>query len=311
MDINAFKWCSGIRVLGYFMILLVAAIVAVSYYAVVVLTWGPQLLRGGLRTLLAAAILFVFHLLLALLSWCYFKAVFKDPGSVPENWRPAVTEEENLEAGGSSSIITSSDHVAPDALVPTWSSDGLERKQVGYCAHCQNGKPPRCHHCSICQRCILKMDHHCVWVVNCVGAHNYKFFLLFLVYTFLETTMDTLVLLPNFIQFFSEAMNHSSSPGNLAIIFLAFVLNLAFALSLLCFIIMHASLVSSNTTSVEVYEKKKTIRWRYDLGRKKNFEQVFGTKKALWLLPLFSKEDLENIPALQGLEFPTRSDVEA
>ncbi|KAK7852523.1 putative protein s-acyltransferase 12 [Quercus suber] len=282
MDINAFKWCSGVRVLGYFMILLVAAIVAVSYYAVVVLTWGPQLLRGGLRTLLAAAILFVFHLLLALLSWCYFKAVFKDPGSVPENWRPAVTEEENLEAGGSSSIITSSDHVAPDALVPTWSSDGLERKQVGYCAHCQNGKPPRCHHCSICQRCILKMDHHCVWVVNCVGAHNYN-----------------------------EAMNHSSSPGNLAIIFLAFVLNLAFALSLLCFIIMHASLVSSNTTSVEVYEKKKTIRWRYDLGRKKNFEQVFGTKKALWLLPLFSKEDLENIPALQGLEFPTRSDVEA
>lgn len=89
---------------------------------------------------------------LALLSWCYFKAVFEDPGSVPENWRPAVTEEENLEAGGgSSSTVTSSDHVAPDALVSTWSSDGLERKPVGYCFHCQNGKPPRCHHCSICK----------------------------------------------------------------------------------------------------------------------------------------------------------------
>jgi hypothetical protein len=41
------------------------------------------------------------------------------------------------------------------------------------------------------------------------------------------------------------------------------------------------------------------------------FFKVFGTKKALWLLPLFSKEDLDNIPALQGLEYPTRSDVEA
>ena len=82
--------------------------------------------------------------------------MFKDPGSVPENWRPAVTEEENLEGGGSSSsIMTSSDHVAPDALVPTWSSDGLERKQAGYCAHCQNGKPPRCHHCSICKSISL------------------------------------------------------------------------------------------------------------------------------------------------------------
>ncbi|KAB1219723.1 putative protein S-acyltransferase 12 [Morella rubra] len=270
MDINIFKFCSGLKVLGYFMILLVAAIVAVSYYAVVVVTWGPQLLRGGVHSFLAFSILVLFHVLLLLLTWSYFMVVIKDPGSVPENWRP-VTEEENLEAG--SSMMTS-DHVVPDALPSTWSSsDGLERKPIGYCSHCQNRKPPRCHHCSICQRCVLKMDHHCVWVVNCVGACNYKFFLLFLLYTFLETTMDTLILLPTFIQVFREAKNHSSSPGNLAIIFLAFVLNLAFALSLLCFIIMHASLVSSNTTSVEVYEKKKAVRWRYDVGRKNNFEQ--------------------------------------
>ncbi|KAG2725652.1 hypothetical protein I3843_01G076500 [Carya illinoinensis] len=308
MDINVFKFCSGLKVLGYFMILLVAGIIAVSYYAVVVLTWGPQLLRGGVHSFLAFSILILFHFLLMLLSWSYCMVVFRDPGSVPENWRP-LAEEENLEAGSSMQM---SDNVVPEALASTWSSsDGLERKQTGYCSRCQNGKPPRCHHCSICQRCVLKMDHHCVWVVNCVGACNYKFFLLFLLYTFLETTLDTLVLLPSFVKFFTESKNHSSSPGSLAITFLAFVLNLAFALSLLCFVIMHASLVSSNTTSVEVYEKKKAVRWRYDVGKKRNFEQVFGTKKALWLLPLYSKDDFDNIPALQGLEFPTRSNVEA
>lgn len=34
--------------------------------------------------------------------------------------------------------------------------------------------------------------------------------------------MDTLVLLPRFVKFFGDAKSHSTSPGNLAIIFLAF-----------------------------------------------------------------------------------------
>ncbi|KAJ6972601.1 protein S-acyltransferase 12 isoform X1 [Populus alba x Populus x berolinensis] len=350
MEINVFKLCSGLKVLGYLMILLVAAIIAVSYHAVVIVTCGPQLLRGGAHSVLAFAIIIIFHFLLIMLLWSYFRVVFKDPGSVPENWR-AVLPEEALETG--SSLNDSSDCVV--------AADGLDRR--AFCNHCQNGKPPRCHHCSVCrpsfltfkclvfsmfsvsQRCVLKMDHHCVWVVNCVGARNYKFFLLFLVisippfkstykllvttetiffskrlstsffslklYTFMVTTMDTLVLLPGFINFFGKAKNHSSSPSDLAVIFLAFVLNLAFALSLLCFVVMHASLLSSNTTSIEVYEKKGAARWKYDLGRKKNFEQVFGTKKALWFFPLFSKEDVDKIPALHGLDFPIRADLES
>ncbi|KAH7664649.1 palmitoyltransferase protein [Dioscorea alata] len=301
---NPFRLCSGLRVLGYLMILMVAAIVGVTYYAVVIVVWSPRLLHGGLSSALALVVLVPFHLLLVLLIWSYFMVVFRDPGMVPVNWRPTF-DVESLE-------ITSSDSVAHESRLSSESSSGFERRpNIGYCNVCQNNKPPRCHHCSVCQRCVLKMDHHCVWVVNCVGARNYKFFLLFLLYTFLETILDTLALLPHFITFFGDAKNHSSSAQNLAVTFIAFVLNLAFSLSLLCFVVMHSSLVLSNTTTIEVYEKKKAVTWKYDIGRRKNFEQVFGTKKIFWFLPLFSEKDLENIPALGGLEFPMRSDVEA
>ena len=29
------------------------------------------------------------------------------------------------------------------------------------CQKCGVPKPPRAHHCSMCQTCVLKMDHHC------------------------------------------------------------------------------------------------------------------------------------------------------
>lgn len=43
-------------------------------------------------------------------------------------------------------------------------------------------------------RCVLKMDHHCVWVVNCVGALNYKYFLLFLVSFTILIVVDNILL---------------------------------------------------------------------------------------------------------------------
>jgi hypothetical protein len=45
------------------------------------------------------------------------------------------------------------------------------------CKKCSSLKPPASHHCSVCQRCIARMDHHCPWVNTCVGFYNQKFFL--------------------------------------------------------------------------------------------------------------------------------------
>ncbi|XP_051145301.1 probable protein S-acyltransferase 14 [Andrographis paniculata] len=291
---NVFKFCTALRGLGSIMILLVLAVVGVSYYAVVITTYGPGLAAGGLDSLIAVVVLILFHSLLVMLLWSYFSVVFTDPGSVPPNWRPSVDEER-----GDNDPLTGLD----------FPSDP-ENDRVRFCRKCNQLKPPRCHHCSVCGRCVLKMDHHCVWVVNCVGALNYKYFLLFLFYTFLETTLVALSLLPQFLAFFSDG-EISGTPGTLATTFLAFVLNLAFSLSVMGFLIMHISLVSGNTTTIEAYEKKTTPKWRYDLGRKRNFEQVFGTDKKYWFIPSYTEDDLRRIPALQGLEYPSKPDLDA
>ncbi|KAJ2507364.1 palmitoyltransferase for Vac8p [Coemansia sp. RSA 2052] len=171
-----------------------------------------------------------------------------------------------------------------------------ENGQPRFCLKCNGPKPDRTHHCSVCGVCVLKMDHHCPWLNNCVGFRTQKAFILFLVYSTLYCTLILATSLAFFLRAFAE-FNVDMEIG-LDFIFLL-ILSSAFALALLMFAAYHAYLLLTNTTTIESYEKnnyrvetaQRGSRAKhvnlFDMGPRRNFTQVFGSSSSwyLWLVP--------------------------
>ncbi|KAK5604023.1 Palmitoyltransferase ZDHHC23-B [Crenichthys baileyi] len=91
------------------------------------------------------------------------------------------------------SLSVGAQEVSTAAVHRTGSSEeeGLELKESSrrnWCSVCRIVRPPRAGHCRICGVCVLRLDHHCVWINNCVGQANHGSFLLTLVF-FLLTSL--------------------------------------------------------------------------------------------------------------------------
>ncbi|CAN1295812.1 Probable protein S-acyltransferase 7 [Linum perenne] len=112
----------------------------------------------GISITVAAVVFTVYDLCLLLLT------SGRDPGIIPRNAHPP--EPEGFE--GSADVGSGQ---TPQLRLPRIKEvevNGMTVR-VKYCDTCMLYRPPRCSHCSICNNCVERFDHHCPWVGQCIG----------------------------------------------------------------------------------------------------------------------------------------------
>ncbi|EEB09255.1 palmitoyltransferase [Schizosaccharomyces japonicus yFS275] len=126
---------------------------------------------------ISPALPLTFAYILAIALSSMFKTCTSDPGIIPRNTHvltydplhPWSTIPEDREV-----VIGST---RPDAAFLV---------TLRYCHTCHVYRPPRASHCSICDNCVEYSDHHCIWLNNCIGRRNYRYFYIFLLFIFLS-----------------------------------------------------------------------------------------------------------------------------
>eukprot|EP00743_Colponemidia_sp_Colp-15_P007594 GILK01008211.1.p1 GENE.GILK01008211.1~~GILK01008211.1.p1 ORF type:complete len:297 (+),score=18.36 GILK01008211.1:54-944(+) len=169
-----------------------------------------------------------------------------------------------------------------------------ERDDGGFCSSCGFERPARAHHCSACNRCVLKKDHHCFWLNTCIGFYNYKFFVSFLFWTYLNAFVFVLLTIHPVIRIF-QGFYYEATQFPFAAIGTCLV-GLITLFCIFFFWLYHLWLVDRNLTSFE-HQFGVTYSWfkseltacsqscehgenPYNIGRARNWQQVFG--RGIW-----------------------------
>uniref|UniRef100_A0A4W4F2I8 Palmitoyltransferase n=1 Tax=Electrophorus electricus TaxID=8005 RepID=A0A4W4F2I8_ELEEL len=284
------------RIFSWIPVVIISCVVLWSYYAYVfelcfllqVQQWFPSVV----------AYLLVFHVCFIMFCWTYWKAIFTPPSTPTKKFQLSYSDKERYEMEERPDVQKQIlIDIAKKLPIFTRAQSGAIR----FCDHCQLIKPDRCHHCSVCETCILKMDHHCPWVNNCVGFSNYKFFLLFLSYSILYCVFISSTVFQYFLKFWVEELPNSHAKFH--VLFLLFVA-LMFFVSLTFLFGYHCWLVAKNRSTLEAFSapvfQNGPDRDGFNVGFRRNLLQVFGEDKKLWLFPVFTSQG-------DGHYFPLRT----
>jgi len=188
----------------------------------------------------------------------------------------------------------------PGSPPPNFDSDPSYNIPTSFCKKCQKNKPPRTFHCTICGRCILKQDHHCPWVLNCIGFYNHHYFALFLFYLWLGTFYTSLLSIPTILNWNFD-MKTQALQEILALVTILF--SWIFFFFLIPFGGWTYYLVLKGMSQIEYYnpklvEKRLLMNNQSIFGSsaRRNFQEFFMTDSQWWLfwLPTLRKPDWED-----------------
>jgi hypothetical protein len=256
-----------------------------------------------------AAVATSFHIIFFLFVLSFIRAILTHPGTIPDStagerrkWVDghfgiSKADDELMKQYVSNSKINLKD---PDVIKFLRKMPLVERKKaqgsVRKCRRCVRHKPDRCHHCSVCDQCIMRMDHHCPWIANCVGFRNYKFFLLLLFYAIGCTGFILGGMLPRLLKVFEPVLDVTYFLQKDLPVALAYTISLFLFCALTTFFSFHIYLTCNAMSTIEYREKKnnrdqdikhrfEVAHLKYDRGYYNNYIHVFGPPW-MWLIPI-------------------------